>query len=721
MLVLIQYAFDDGEIHIYEPWLEPVWKTKQLLREFAECELIGFNLSFDVFHLAKLATVWELLPEDLVPITDIQAVVAVERAACLGPCWKPAKACDLMLHSRKGRYQTLMPRKPIRIRRVPAVIAEAVVTSLGQCLEFDKIFFAKTKTNPGMWAILPIEDRPDLVDLQLSFNPAAGLKFLAEYALDYVPKYHFSDVSLSSDLMPSELGYAPFADAAPEPEQAWPTKIAAHVEHWHNNEQARAYAYDDIVITRDLYKHFGEPIPGDDDSELACMVAVCRWRGFYVDLDKIQALLVEARKVVDASPININAPQQVKEYFFEALSEIEKVGFVGGCTKEALKFVVDSPDWSHNPAAKSRATELLEIKYAVKEVELYEKLLVSRRLHADLNVIGAKSGRMSGGGGLNVQGIKHTKAVRACFPLKDCEGGDLDMLSLGDFSAFEVCIADAVFNDPQMREDLIKDHSIHGEFGAMLFDKTYDEIIATKGSQNDLYTAAKSAFFASALYMGDEGTINRKQGVPIEKAREALHKLSQRYRVLAVERERIITQYSAMTQPGGLGTQVLWKEPIEFAETLFGFRRDFTLEWQICRQLYNLATNPPKEWKEISATVVRSKKPQKAHGAAQSALFGAAFGLQGANIRASANHKIQGTGAQVTKRVQCAVWALQPSGLHPWRVATLQVHDELLVCHKQTDTDLIRQIILDEVEIMRTTIPQLKIDWVKDAPDWSVK
>src|SRR5690606_7016027 len=100
----------------------------------------------------------------------------VERAAIYGNCWKPVASCDLMLHSRKGKYQTLMPRKPIRIRKVPKVIAQEVAQALGESIYFDKIFFAKTKNNPGEWSILPREDTEHLVDLQLSFNPAGGLK-----------------------------------------------------------------------------------------------------------------------------------------------------------------------------------------------------------------------------------------------------------------------------------------------------------------------------------------------------------------------------------------------------------------------------------------------------------------------------------------------------------------------------------------------------------------
>ena len=90
-----------------------------------------------------------------------------------------------------------------------------------------------------------------------------------------------------------------------------------------------------------------------------------------------------------------------------------------------------------------RAKEILGVKFAAKEIELYEKLLLAGKFHASFIVIGALSSRMAGADGLNAQGIKHTKEVRQMFPLT---WGD-NLLCGGDFSSFEVTIADAVCND----------------------------------------------------------------------------------------------------------------------------------------------------------------------------------------------------------------------------------------------------------------------------------
>ena len=52
MAVLIQYAWDDGEVNLHSPWTVPIIDTLKLIESFLECDgIIGFNLAFDFFHL----------------------------------------------------------------------------------------------------------------------------------------------------------------------------------------------------------------------------------------------------------------------------------------------------------------------------------------------------------------------------------------------------------------------------------------------------------------------------------------------------------------------------------------------------------------------------------------------------------------------------------------------------------------------------------------------
>lgn len=144
------------------------------------------------------------------------------------------------------------------------------------------------------------------------------------------PRYHYQDVEPPKSWRPVELGYAPFALAISSPEKnwevwegdklkgyTWPAVIDKFIQHWATNEPAREYARDDVLYTRALDEHFDFPEPGDDDSILACMVPVVRWRGFKIDIPGIKELLARAQDVVARSPVNVNKPAEVRAYLGE--------------------------------------------------------------------------------------------------------------------------------------------------------------------------------------------------------------------------------------------------------------------------------------------------------------------------------------------------------------------------------------------------------------------
>jgi hypothetical protein len=125
--ILLQYAIDDGPVILHEFWTEPFQKSLDLIEKMMSHEggLVGFNLSFDQFQLCKIYTMFDLfmkrnpnLKDDL-PENYIDELGVLEKEARDGPCLKPVKACDVMLHARKGPYQSTMPREDIRIKRVP--------------------------------------------------------------------------------------------------------------------------------------------------------------------------------------------------------------------------------------------------------------------------------------------------------------------------------------------------------------------------------------------------------------------------------------------------------------------------------------------------------------------------------------------------------------------------------------------------------------------------
>jgi hypothetical protein len=560
----------------------------------------------------------------------------------------------------------------------------------------------------------------------------------------------YSDIALPRAAYPAELGYAPFALALKDSEEwplTWPFRINQHVDYWSYNRLAREYAHDDVADTRGLYDFFGRPDPDDDDSVLTCMVGAVRWRGFKID---IPALVDLRRKAVEKetkirAKFNYNSVAVVRKYLEEVLGDAEKsILSVDGkittkgiileeiaqwresivCTKcvgqgcsDCDEGLVSGPN--PHPAAE-RAAEIIKARKAKKEVEVYDKLLLAGRFHTDFTVIGTRSSRMAGAGGLNPQGIKKSNYVRSCFPLAFAG----TVLCGGDFSGFEVCLADAAYNDPTLRTDLLSGKKIHALFGVYLFPtKTYEEIVKSDGASNfyeDYYGRSKNGVFA-LLYGGEAYTLSNRVGIPEAVAEEAYRKWCSKYIVWGQERKRIFDLFCSMRQPGGIGTKVEWNEPSEHIESLFGFRRYFTLENQIVKALYNLANEPPKEWLRMTIKVTRRDREQTASGALRSALFAAAFAQQAANMRAAANHVIQSSGAQITKRVQRNIWDVQPGGINHWRVQPINIHDEILSPTHPDYISEVTKIVNETVETFRSKVPLIKMSWKTNLKTWADK
>jgi hypothetical protein len=920
MPVLFQYAFEDGPIELHEIWNRPVGETLDLIEFFCKHTIVGFNLVFDWFHVSKLATIWRLLPRDWIPAEHINAIALTEPEGQDGRCYKPAAALDLLLHSRKGPFQSLMGRDDIRIRRVPTVLAGPLAAELEKRVEIDGIYFARRAgdLNAPRWKVYDRKLRsggvdPVFKDVVLKFHPAGGLKYLAEHALGYKPKYHFSDVEPAT--RPIELGYAPIALAVSSPDDdwrvytqrgrkvnpesrlgaaivekaaeaglhpaslaaavdyvwgeqrnrarerdvereaalaaarqmsgltpgkinrwedrggdsstwpgldtlarelagsypalgigsgysdggydstdysaalwdllrqprttitslakndpdilekaaalvadepdaaiesdrvlrgyAWPGVIQQHIDHWAAHGPAREYASDDIVYTRELDKHFGCPDPNDDDSVLACMVAAIRWHGFSIDSDALQNLLDQADKRLQYSPLNVNRPCEVREYLAPYLDATEQVSLATTTNKAAIETIagwkIDAPEpcgkcaaqgckrcqngivpAGKHPAAK-RARRILKIKSAAKEREMLRKLIHARKLHASLDIIGARSNRMSGaGGGLNTQGIKSTKRFRKCFPL----AWPGMQLSGGDFDAYEITLADAVYNDEKLRTAIKSGRKIHALFAMKLYPgTTYEQILASEGSSFDMYTNGKRGVFAK-MYFGGAETISRKLSIPLALAEAADREWNREYRGVAKSQERIVQSFQALCQPNGIGTAITWHEPAEYVESFLGFRRYFTLENRILRALFILAQKPPKEWRDEKMPVMRDTKRgrvQTACGAVASALYGAAFGLTSANVRAAGNHEIQSPGGQICKRVQRRIWDLQPSGCWDWRVAPLNIHDEIQNVTHPDYVEAVVATVRETVESYRPQVPLIAVKWFRRLASWAGK
>lgn len=789
LAVLIQWAHEDGDVHLHNLWDVPVCDTLNLIERFCGGVCIFFNATFDWFHLCKIYTMWKLLEErvgpDAIPVDiDMDVLTQAEKDARDGLCLKPKSVLCLMMHSRKGEFQTLMSRHDVKVTKVPTILAEPLRRKLEDLIELDGILFAKRRDqNAPKWNVYDRIKRgkedtidPNFKDVVLKFKPDRGLKCLAQHCLKLDPEFHsFKDVYPERSKL-FELGYAPFALAVSSADvdwkvwdknkdlkgRAWPALIHHDIEHWRTHEEARRYARDDVVYTRLMDEYFGFPEADDTDSVLSCMVAAVRWHGFEVDLHAVSKLYTKSKRVLEASPVNINKPSQVKRYIREVMDESEAV-LIDKSTKKAnlekirADYVVDpdSDDFDlelggelcvrclgegfetegkcprcegkgflpEGPTlASKRADEILKCKTAAKEVELYTKLIRAGRFHAAFKVIGTLSSRMAGGEGLNAQGIKGSEEVRSAFPLA-WEGMQL---CGGDFDGFEVTIADAVFGDPKLHQYLLDGVSIHTLMAKQIYpDKTMEEIKASKGFKDggdiDMYTRGKQAVFAT-LYGGDAGTINKKLSIPKKVAEAAYDGFQVEFPGIKKTREEIAERFKALEQHGEIGTgHISYKEPADYVETFLGFRRYFTLENKIAKVLYDLARNIPKPWRRLDFEVVRRDRTQTPAGAVSSALYGAAFQIQASTIRAANNHLIQSPGAVITKHLQRKIWDLQPVGIHEWLVAPMNVHDEVLSVTHPDMVEAVTDVVVETVESFRDRVPLIGMDWVKSMANWAGK
>ena len=772
--VLIQWADgSDGKIHLHSVWTEPIKDTLELIERMCNEGVVAFNLAFDWFHICQTYTTLSLLSrvigdDEVKPLNYIDQYAELEPKARFAACLKPKHALDLMLHARKGEYQTTMNRGDIRVRRVPTALADKLCAELDKRIPLKDVYFARKKDPKKRWQVYDIHDDlgdivPEFKDLVLKFMPSSGLKALAQDALGIdVDKIKlFADVDIPKNLRPYELGYAPFALSVATKKnrwrakrmvggkvqtvKAWPAVIEAHIRHWAYNKFAREYAEDDVKYVQMLYDYFDKPEPDDTDSVLAAMVGAVRWKGFKINIEGIKALRRKAVARMAECPFNFNSAAVCRTYLEQVMSESELLVLKGPNGKFSTKGIIleEIAKWkmstvcddcmafgcdkcndglvetdTPHPAA-SRAQEILDARHAKKEVELYDKLLTAGRFHASFNVIGALSFRMSGADGLNPQGIKRTKEVRELFPLSD-EGFTL---CGGDFESFEICLMDAAYGDPDLREQLLSGKKIHALFGEMLFPPmSYEEILATKGLEGDKdkYGRAKNGVFAMA-YGGNEHTLKTRVGVPIDVAEEAYNKWISRYKVWGAERQKIFDAFCSMRQPGGLGTKVEWHEPQPYVESMFGFKRYFTLENQICKVLFQLAESPPQEWTKMQIKVVRRDRLQTACGALRSALFGCAFQIQAANMRAAGNHVIQSSGATTTKELQRALWNLQPAGISKWVVQPMNVHDEIMCPTDPEYVEDVDRVQKKFVEDLKQTVPLAGLDWGNNLNSWADK
>jgi len=691
-IVLIQYQYSEGNIELYYPWREPVKRTLTLIENFCNETVVAFNLSFDWFQLTKFYNVLREISNKSKPPDPDEFAFRLSQKPVYW-CLKPKDAIDVFLVSRKSEYQSLMDRRSIKIRKVPVEIAIHLKEILKKKILFDDIFF--TKRPMGYQWEMEIDG--SFADLVCKFGASGGLKPLCGHI------FHTGSTNTAAfdiqKLHPvEEHSYDPYSIS-------FLSVLQHHINYWEGSEQARTYATNDIILLRRLCEYFNcQP---DYDARLAVSVGAARYRGFAVDIPAVEK---RYKQQLALSKIAPTSPQGARRYILKKCTPVEE-GILRDTKSSTLERLKNN----------ERVRDVIAARKAEKEVTILHRLLQVQRFCPDFRVIGAKSGRMSGGSGLstggsiNPQGINRNPEFRKLFTLAD-RGYTL---SGGDFDSFEVTIADAAYNDSGLHKDLLTGKSLHGIFGSILYDEDYDEIMLSKSSQDNRYNPSKNAVFAM-FYGATEKRIAETAGITEDQAKLSYKEFVKRYPGVGKARASVFDKFCSMRQPAGIGTEIIYTEPADYIETLLGYRRYFTLENRVVKGLFELAQNPPKDL-NFPGLVVRRDREQTQLGATQSALYAAAFNLQAQNMRAAANHVIQGTGAEICKRLQDHLWNLQPIGANPWKIQLLNVHDEVLAVHDPMYSDLIKEAAMDVIEIYRSTVPLIGMTWKIGLKDWSQK
>jgi hypothetical protein len=737
--LLIQYAKDTHpqDVYIHNIFERPVHETLTLIEEIVKHGVCGFNMVHDWFHISKTYGILSCLPSNIAPnpldYRDIENDDICHDQFCL----KPSMALDLLLVGKRGKFQSVMNRRDITIRKVPRVCAEQLVKELLDNIHVPDIYFSKSSLG-YRWQIIELEKGkgdelspngikngavpdPTFVNIRLRFNPSGSLKSIMKSLGHEVTELRDLNKMDGLPRVLSDTGWWPCNGK-------WVDDIRLHLAAWRNNPRRIEYAKNDVRWLHILRKELGNPSGNDTDSILACSVGAMYWKGFSIDRATTLSRYRMCKSRVSACEINVSSPIQVRTWLQSVASPMEKI-LLKDTRSQTLRKI--SEDWAKDsPVLSERCRQVIDARQAKNEALLLSRLLIAGRAYFLNKIVGTKSNRMSGGGesyiksngSINPQGIRKGDATRGCFTL----AATPLVLCGGDFDAFEVSIAEAVYNDPDLRKDLLSKKKIHALLAADMYNKTYEEVMATasinKEDANGLYSRGKTGVFL-LMYGGEADKLSREMRLTVEEARAGLNRFFTKYPGIRKSQSKTRDMLTCLVQPD-VGGKVVYRESQQFVESMLGFRRGFELEYSIVKAIYDMASNPSEELSELGRSgglVVRRDRSQSTLGATISSLYAIAFSICAGIIRAGINHEIQSPGGDITKELQAKIWTIQPCGIGPWLVMPLNIHDEL-ECPTHPNAILqVTHIVQEYISFRQQLIPLLGMKWNTHMKSWSEK
>ncbi len=672
--ITIQYAIDDGNIEIMNLWYETPKTIMALIEMFCEHEICAYNLTFDWFMLVKLYNICKQIEPYEMLLDQFDAINQTFQTD-----WflRPQGALDIMLEFRKTHFQDLMARKRPTIYKIPGSMVDDVILILNEC--FSDIQIGDKKE---FWKISD-GDIDGFVNVYFAWKPGLPLKRLIRKI--------YGEGTIDLDMYwEDEGGYCHWENRMEK------HKLERSIDHWMFNDIAIQYAKNDIQYLRNLKADFNLQC-GHYDNELAIMAANVKCKGFAIDIDEVQRQYDQYNNDKRLAP---TAPRAVLEYVTEPMEELDAVMIqdTKALTLQNIAKLMDG-----EPA--ERAKLVIKARKAQSRCKLMEKLLHAKRFYPEFRICGTLTNRMSGGGKINPQGIAREETIRKIFTFND--KSDNYVLSGGDADVFEISIAQAVHKDKQMDIDLTNGYKIPVFLAAEAFGKSYDEVVATKGSQNDLYVLGKNGTYA-LFYGGNAHTLTFRMGVKESIATTIEKKFHIRYDGFAKNRAEIMEDFTTHEDREEFRRN--------YVASLLGHRRYFTLEEKIIKEYKEALQEIDNLNDGIMVIRTTNKGKQTAKNATISALWGAIYGMQSRCGRQAVNHVVQSTGAELMKMLQAEIWALQLYGVSKPVVMPMNIHDEIL-CYNSVPAD-VDGIVKTYVSETRKLIKHFGITWKQEMSSW---
>jgi hypothetical protein len=690
---LIQYSVNREPVGFIKlpagPVDQPTWEDLldlfSLLND-ADNVFVGWNTSFDLFHLYRLR---QKITGETSPF-KCQVLDLYFHACFSGPfaAW------------------AFTGKKVGAIRRIPRV----ALTKVAEAVE--------ARLKPLVPGALnrhehEVPERPDLVTLSWTVSMSLGLKTHAEYWGEPVLK--LADVWPLPPKDTERLWVTSYEDEtgsliSPYRELVERCDLVLADE----NGPFYTYARKDIEYLWLAEDKLGKPKPAHHDTA-AHVVAYTRYTGIPLDADTRRRTesfyRAELQRITDLlAGTNLKSSVERRKLMqsFDPLIQSTR--------KSVLEYLIKDP--SH-PACET-AKAMLQFGSAKQKLDQVIKAGESPdgHLHADLKVLGTATGRMSGTGGFNVQGIGKAEnglGLRSAILVE----------AVGDFHQYEIAIAATAWNDKQLQDDLANGIDVHLMVAITCHPRLVDLNIPyseAKAARKDkthkyhgLIVAARDQckrVVFGIIYGCTENKVADVLSTDVETARGVLQRMQTRYPGLFAHRTEVQQKFcTADTQTWFRGSVAKMEDSIT---DLTGFTRRWSFEKQVAKVLWELGNEGIRTGLIGSIVRQKIKGPQEIDQAVRSALLGASIAIQQAVFRQAANGEIQMPGANLCKMLQAAIW-------NKFHCPCLNSHDELVFPkHPNFDYDAVSAFILAWVDEHKRLVKDLRFDLAK-TERWSDK